>query len=101
MRLDPVILGLTLLGMRVWIGRGSQCFFVVVIDELARAKTWKEKLEAEVVKRSIVEAIAFAVEFVVASVVVVAVAFGTKVVRCVAEVLFIIEILAFDPIVPP
>lgn len=66
MKLDRVFTGFTILGMPVWIGRGSQCLFVVVTDGLARAKTLEETPEAEVVKSSLVEAVVFAVELVTA-----------------------------------
>ena len=82
------------MGLPVWIGCCSPCSFVTATDELARAKTLEEIPEAEVVRRAFVEAIAFALDVVVA--------FGSKVVGyLVAEVLFMPEILGFDPKVPP
>ena len=39
MSLSSVIPGLILLGMTVELSKGSQCFFVVAIDGLVRAKT--------------------------------------------------------------
>ena len=78
-------------GPNVLIGTGSRCFFVIASDELVRAETPEERPEAKVVRRLILEAIAFVV-----------VTFGAKVVKCpVAEVLFISEVLAFDPKIPP